>query len=230
MRYVVSDIHGNYDLFVKLLRKIKFSQNDTIFVLGDVIDKGKDVSKLINLLFNVLGKNALVLLGNHEFEFINYVIGLISEDETDETIISKCKEFLKVKEFDFDDIDNLMNLQPYYEEKDFILVHAGVPCDENGKLKSLNNSLVEQLIYDRRFKDENFIPKDSKCVIFGHTPTFYVNGQKGKIIKYQKPNTVGNNVSDYYKVHIDTGNYLTGILGCLRLDDMQEFYVNEFED
>ena len=25
------------------------------------------------------------------------------------------------------------------------------------------------------------------------------------------------------------GNYLTGILGCLRLDDMQEFYVSEFE-
>ena len=40
---------------------------------------------------------------------------------------------------------------------------------------------------------------------------------------------MGNNPKDYYKVHIDTGNYLTGILGCLRLDDMQEFYVSEFE-
>ena len=67
-------------------------------------------------------------------------------------------------------------------------------------------------------------------MIFGHTPTFYISGEKGKIIKYQKSNTVGNQPKDYYKVHIDTGNYLTGILGCLRLDDMKEFYVNEFED
>ena len=36
----------------------------------------------------------------------------------------------------------------------------------------------------------------------------------------------GLNVS----VRVDTGNYLTGILGCLRLDDMQEFYVSEFEN
>ena len=50
MRYVVSDIHGNYELFVKLLKKINFSKRDTMFVLGDVIDKGKDVQKLLNLL------------------------------------------------------------------------------------------------------------------------------------------------------------------------------------
>ena len=38
MRYVVSDIHGNYELLVKLLKKINFSEDDTLFVLGDVID------------------------------------------------------------------------------------------------------------------------------------------------------------------------------------------------
>ena len=43
--------------------------------------------------------------------------------------------------------------------------------------------------------------------------------------KYQKPNTVGNKISDYYKIQIDTGNYLTGSLGCLCLEDMKEFYV-----
>lgn len=83
------------------------------------------------------------------------------------------------------------------------------------------------MVYDRRFKDEKFLPPNCKCVIFGHTPTCYIDGYKGKIIKYQKENTIGDKPKDYYKVHIDTGNYLTGILGCLRLDDMQEFYVCE---
>ena len=46
MRYVVSDVHGNYNLLVKLLNKIKFSRQDTLYILGDVIDKGKDVQIL----------------------------------------------------------------------------------------------------------------------------------------------------------------------------------------
>ena len=36
--YVISDIHGNYDLFMELLKKIKFSEKDTLYVLGDVVD------------------------------------------------------------------------------------------------------------------------------------------------------------------------------------------------
>ena len=42
MIYVVSDIHAQYDLFRRLLDKIKFSDNDTLISCGDIIDKGKD--------------------------------------------------------------------------------------------------------------------------------------------------------------------------------------------
>ena len=38
--YVISDIHGNYDLFMELLKKIKLSGKDTLYVLGDVVDRG----------------------------------------------------------------------------------------------------------------------------------------------------------------------------------------------
>lgn len=40
MTYFVSDIHGEYDLFLKLLDKLRFSDSDTMYVLGDIIDKG----------------------------------------------------------------------------------------------------------------------------------------------------------------------------------------------
>ena len=30
MTYVISDIHGEYDLFIKLLEKIKFSNSETV--------------------------------------------------------------------------------------------------------------------------------------------------------------------------------------------------------
>ena len=229
MRYVVSDIHGNYELLVKLLKKINFSEDDTLFVLGDVIDKGKDVQKLLNLLFGELRDNSVVLAGNHEYELIKLVTDLIVKDASDDVILSECKKFLGVENLSLQDVDDIMNMPYTHEEDDFILVHAGIPFDIKGNQIPLEQAPIEDLVYDRRFKNENFLPPNTKCVIFGHTPTFYIDGHKGKIIKYQKENTEGNNPKDYYKVHIDTGNYLTGILGCLRLDDMQEFYVSEFE-
>ena len=38
--YVTSDIHGEYDLFVRLLDIIKLQDQDTLYVLGDVVDRG----------------------------------------------------------------------------------------------------------------------------------------------------------------------------------------------
>ena len=229
MRYVVSDIHGNYELLVKLLKKINFSEDDTLFVLGDVIDKGKDVQKLLNLLFGELRYNSVVLAGNHEYELIKLVTGLIVKDTSDDVILSKCKKFLGVENLSLQDVDDIMNMSYTHEEDDFILVHAGIPFDIKGNPIPLEQAPIEDLVYDRRFKNENFLPPNTKCVIFGHTPTFFIPDKKGKIVKYQKENTVGDKPKDYYKIQIDTGNYLTGILGCLRLDDMQEFYVSEFE-
>ena len=230
MRYVVSDIHGNYNLLVKLLNKINFSEDDTLFVLGDVIDKGKDVQNLLNLLFGKLRDNAVVLVGNHEYELIKLVTDLIVKDAEDDVILSECKKFLGVEKLSLQDVDDIMNMPIYYEEDDFVLVHAGIPFDIKGNMIPLEQADVVDLVYDRRFKNENFLPPNIKCVIFGHTPTFFIDGGKGKILKYQKANTKGDSLSDYYKIQVDTGNYLTGILGCLRLDDMQEFYVSEFHE
>jgi len=229
MRYAIADLHGNYELLVKLLKKINFGENDTLFVLGDTIDKGKDVRKILNLLFGELRDNSVVLAGNHEYELIKKVTDLIVKDASDEEIVNECKKFLGVEKLSIQDVDDIMNMPYFHEEDDFVLVHAGVPFDIKGNMIPLEQAPIEDLVYDRRFKRESFLPSNTKCVIFGHTPTFFIPDKKGKIVKYQKENTVGDKPKDYYKVHIDTGNYLTGILGCLRLDDMQEFYVSEFE-
>ena len=36
MTYFVSDIHGEYELFCALLKKIHFSESDTMYVCGDI--------------------------------------------------------------------------------------------------------------------------------------------------------------------------------------------------
>ena len=34
MIYAMSDLHGCYEKYIKLLEKIKFSNNDTLYILG----------------------------------------------------------------------------------------------------------------------------------------------------------------------------------------------------
>ena len=114
MRYVVSDVHGNYNLLVKLLNKIKFSRQDTLYILGDVIDKGKDVQKLLDLIFNKIRNNVVILAGNHEYEFIKFVTNLIKNDASDEVIVSESKRFLEVDDITLDEIDEIIHLPYYY--------------------------------------------------------------------------------------------------------------------
>lgn len=40
--YVMSDIHGCYDKYMKMLEKIGFSEDDTLYVLGDILDYKMD--------------------------------------------------------------------------------------------------------------------------------------------------------------------------------------------
>ena len=40
--YVMSDFHGRHDFFMRMLEKIDFSENDTLYILGDVADRGPD--------------------------------------------------------------------------------------------------------------------------------------------------------------------------------------------
>lgn len=62
--YVVSDLHGQYDLFIKGLENIGFSDDDEIYVIGDAIDRGPDG---IQLLMHIKEqKNMSLILGNHE--------------------------------------------------------------------------------------------------------------------------------------------------------------------
>ena len=70
MVYVCSDIHGEYQLFLQLLQKIRFCQNDEMIVCGDVIDKGSGSVRLLKLLAQQ--SNFTFILGNHEYDFLKY--------------------------------------------------------------------------------------------------------------------------------------------------------------
>ena len=45
--YVISDIHGQYKAYLKMLELIGFKDEDFMYVLGDVIDRGPDGISII---------------------------------------------------------------------------------------------------------------------------------------------------------------------------------------
>lgn len=47
MIYAMSDIHGYYDKYQTMLGVIKFTADDTLYVLGDVLDRGPDGFKIL---------------------------------------------------------------------------------------------------------------------------------------------------------------------------------------
>ena len=62
MHYVISDIHGCYDQYVNLISKINLKPDDTLYILGDVVDRGPEPMKV---LLNMSERaNVIPLMGN----------------------------------------------------------------------------------------------------------------------------------------------------------------------
>ena len=64
MIYVMSDIHGNMRRFNSIMEQINLQPDDTLYILGDVIDRHPDGLRILRRIMAM--PNARMLLGNHE--------------------------------------------------------------------------------------------------------------------------------------------------------------------
>ncbi len=225
MDYFISDIHGYYDLFCRLLDKIRFGGRDRLFVLGDMLDKGPQSIRLVKLLFSM--PNVFCVAGNHEYDFLKYYRALMQQTEDYDAVLSRLKEYFSDGDLlDWDTVDGLDLLPFYAEGENFIGVHAGIPVRER-KLLPLGEVSAEQFVYDRRFKDADVLPRGERCVLFGHTPVRALSG-KDEILLYPRADAKRvDGIEGYCKIHLDTGVYLSGVLGCLAADPCRAVYVSE---
>ena len=65
MTYVLSDIHDNLRRFESIMAQINLQPDDTLYVLGDVIDRYPDGIKILRQIMQM--PNAKMLIGNHEY-------------------------------------------------------------------------------------------------------------------------------------------------------------------
>ena len=92
MIYIASDIHGEYDLFMRLLERIRFTEQDEMIVCGDAIDKGTGSVRLLTLLSAY--RNFKFILGNHEYDFLKSYRALMQNEQSD--LIMFLKRFKKI--------------------------------------------------------------------------------------------------------------------------------------
>lgn len=70
--YCISDIHGNARFFEALLSFLPLKDSDTLYILGDVIDRGPDGIKILKYIMNK--SNIHLILGNHEVMMLEYLV------------------------------------------------------------------------------------------------------------------------------------------------------------
>lgn len=232
MIYCVSDIHGEYDKFMRLLEKIHFSDSDVLYVLGDVFDRGPHP---IQVLFEMMKHpNIIPIVGNHELMGIT-VLKFLMKEITEENIGSIDDRMVQsiinwqmngsdttTDEFHKLSLEKRQEVMKYlgefsaYEEvsagnKDFLLVHAGL--SNFSKRRSLDDYTLNELVWGRTDYEMKYF--DDVFVVSGHTPTQNIkqNPRPGYIYR-------ANN-----HIAIDCGACFGGRLAAICLDTDEEFYV-----
>ncbi|MCX5826194.1 MAG: metallophosphoesterase [Deltaproteobacteria bacterium] len=65
MRYAIADIHGCCKTFHALIEKLRLKGSDSLYLLGDYIDRGPDSKGVLDTIMN-LDCKVVSLMGNHE--------------------------------------------------------------------------------------------------------------------------------------------------------------------
>lgn len=63
--YVISDIHGEYEKFNHLLKRIKLKETDTLYILGDALDRGSYPIKTLLQLMEM--SNVICVLEKNDY-------------------------------------------------------------------------------------------------------------------------------------------------------------------
>ena len=87
MIYAVSDLHGCYDLYRQLLDKLDLEEQDTLYVLGDALDRGPEGFQILS---DMASRPQVVgLLGNHEAMALDALPGLLGSLENSRASMSR---------------------------------------------------------------------------------------------------------------------------------------------
>lgn len=215
MIYCMADLHGERELFLRMLEQIRFSDGDHLYILGDVIDRGPDGVEMLEQIMEA--PNMTMLLGNHEQMCLS-TLGPRNEfgardlwrqnggGATYRELLYRCthQERNRILRF-LSALPEKLALTVGHQN--FYLVH-GFPGDD-----------LHTRIWGRVEPDSVSPYPDTICIV-GHTPTAFLTGRMDEDYSIWH----GDGIID---IDCGCGNLSAPHrrLACLRLDDMAQFYV-----
>ncbi len=224
--YVMSDIHGEADRFHLMLEKIQFSKEDTLYILGDVVDRGPNGISLLREIMET--SNVTMLLGNHEYMMLQYMSS--SASETD------------IRRWNRN--GNAPTLAAYHclgdQERQKILCYlrtlpTHLEVTVNGKQFYLVHGFPGATVHDEvwgRPTRSTPNPVPDHQLIIGHTPVQYLIEDEQDQINFEIE--IASRGEHLHVTHtpgfidIDCGcghDIPIKALACLKLEDMEEYYI-----
>lgn len=177
-RFIIGDIHGCLKTFRKLVMDtIRLTREDTLYLLGDYIDRGPDSKGVVDYIFELQDRSFRIfpIMGNHEYLFLKAweneaYFDLWNQNGSQQTLESFGVPHEKVRSYEWVShipekyIGFFKMLPLYIETEDFFFVHAGL---STGKDDPLND--VDSLLWTR-WEDHNDSILGQRILIHGHTP------------------------------------------------------------
>lgn len=129
--FAIGDIHGCYPTLKKLLEEnIKIQKSDTVVLLGDYVDRGKQIKEVVDYIIDLINEGYAIkpLMGNHE--------GMLLAAQTNQ---KHALHWLQnggdrtLESFDIESprmidqhyIEFFKHLDFYFTKDNFVFVHAG---------------------------------------------------------------------------------------------------------
>jgi len=227
MIYVLSDIHGNQQRFASILGQIRLQPEDTLYVLGDVIDRNPGGIRILRRLMAM--PNAKLLLGNHEYMMLR-ALGHPKDSNVDDGN-ARAHWYRNGGQVTYDHFKRLRRTV----RAEIIKYLLSLPLSYDVPVNGVNYKLVHAAPAECFDRDPKYPtpthyavwkrweitdpPPGDYTLIFGHTPTRHYRDVS--------PMEVW---ADGRRIGIDCGcAYSTpdARLACLRLDDGKVFYSQE---
>lgn len=225
MDYIMSDLHGQYDKYIAMIRRLDLQKDDTLYILGDTVDRGPEG---IRILFDLMTrKNVVVLRGNHDwtaYKLLKQVAeGSPSVKSTEFTEAfalwledggsSTWEEFKVLAPLERTEVLRFIDSFVLFEEltvdgRQYFLSHS-VP--EAERFNDSSRWVLDDFLWGK--PDYGTVYDESMVIVTGHTPTDLIEeGYEGRI--WKKNNHIA----------IDCGAGFGGPVGCICLQTGEEFY------
>lgn len=211
---VISDIHGELNLFVNLLKKVNFSSEDYLIINGDLCEKGSNSKGVVRyimgfaksnpnvyitegncdtLVEDLLAENPKLMnyISSRKHSILNEWLDEVGFERDERTTVQEVKDIL-TRHYS-DEIKWLMELPTAIESDDYIFVHAGVDDKENWRDTDRITAITMPSFLEKSHRT-------GKYVIVGHWP----------VVNYSDGSPSNNPIIDTDKkiIAIDGGNVI----------------------